>query len=89
MEIENDGGSGGGIEGSDGGSGGGGEGGDDGKNGGAGDSGESEEGGADKEKKVEHEGGMSMSQKVTLGYAALVGGDPSFPPFFLSLQSSS
>ncbi|XP_065040494.1 protein FATTY ACID EXPORT 2, chloroplastic-like [Musa acuminata AAA Group] len=73
VEIENDGGSGGGIEGSDGGSGGGGKGGDDGKNGGAGDSGESEEGGADKEKKVEHEGGMSMSQKVTLGYAALVG----------------
>ncbi|RZS22948.1 hypothetical protein BHM03_00055789 [Ensete ventricosum] len=87
VEIENDGGSGGGIEGSDSGSGG--DGGDDGKNGGTGDSGESEEGGADKEKKVVNEGGMSMSQKVTLAYAALVGGDPSFPPFFLSLKSSS
>ncbi|KAJ8504242.1 hypothetical protein OPV22_005128 [Ensete ventricosum] len=71
VEIENDGGSGGGIEGSDSGSGG--DGGDDGKNGGTGDSGESEEGGADKDKKVVNEGGMSMSQKVTLAYAALVG----------------
>ncbi|URE00049.1 Transmembrane proteins 14C [Musa troglodytarum] len=50
VEFENDGGSGGGIEGSDRGS-----------------------GGADKGKKVENEGGMSMSQKVTLAYAALVG----------------
>ncbi|WOK94085.1 protein FATTY ACID EXPORT 2, chloroplastic [Canna indica] len=62
---------GGGPEGSDRGFGGG-AGGGNGKSGG-GDPAEREGGESDKEKKGENKGGMSMSQKLTLSYAALVG----------------
>lgn len=68
MEIDEGGGADGSDRGSDGGAGGG-----NGKSGG-GDSEESEEGGTDKEKE-EKPSGMLMSQKITLAYAALVGGN--------------
>lgn len=80
MEIDGGEGSDGSDRGSDGGAGGG-----NGKNGG-GDSEESEEGGTDKEK-GEKPSGMLMSQKITLGYAALVGGN--FVGSFFVLESVS
>lgn len=71
VELDSGGGSGGGFSGNEGGGGGGGGGGDD-NNRGDGDGESHEEGGEPKKM------AMSMSQKLTLGYAALVGGKSKF-----------